>query len=284
MIKTIYRLEDVIDFVWELSQNDLSAGYPRKKSMTEIKECIERAIQADCENIIAYYDQNVLCGVCIYHWLCDEKYAQTTQLLISCDYDQIADEIIGYISEQLAGYSLLIPLPFTNINANGYFKKRNIECTEAHIDTRLYNLELHTNQKHDCVERITENNFEEYAIFHDKYAIPLEMYYNSKNLKMDMERFRVLVFREGDAICGSIFVKVVRDIAEVFGLFVDEECENEDIGSILINEMIMQLYNEFGTIKEILYFIEEECTDQLNTVLRAGFEINGRPRTYKCIL
>ncbi|MEG3040785.1 MAG: hypothetical protein RR891_02195, partial [Clostridium sp.] len=89
---------------------------------------------------------------------------------------------------------------------------------------------------------------------------------------------------EGDAIRGSIFVKVVRDIAEVFGLFVDDECENEGIGSILINEMIMQLYNEFGTIKEILYFIEEECTDELNTALRSGFQINGRPRTYKCML
>lgn len=284
MIKAIYGVEEVFHFVWELSQNDLYAGYPRKKSMTELKECIERAIHADSENIVACYYQNVLCGVCIYHWDCDEKFAQTTQFLIRGDYDQIADEIIGYISEQLAGYVLLIPVPFTNINANGYFKKKNIECIEAHIDTRLYNLESHIKQNHACVEKITEDNFEEYSLFHDIHAIPLEMYYTSKNLQKDMDRFRVLVFRKDDAICGSIFVKVVRDIAEVFGLFVDEEYENKGIESILINEMIMQLYTEFRTIKELLYFIDEDSTDELNTALSAGFQIKGRPRTYKCIL
>lgn len=282
MIKKIYRVEEVFDFIWELSHNDLYAGYPRKKSMTEIKECIEKAIHADSENIVACYHQNVLCGVCIYHWDCDEKYAQTTQFLIRGDYDQIADEIISYLSEQLFGYGLFIPVPFTNKNANEYFKKKNIECVESHIDTRLYNLEAHVKQKHDCVEEITKSNFEEYAIFHDKYAIPLEMYYNSKNLLKDMERFRVLVYRKDDAIRGSIFVKIVRNIAEVFGLFIDEEYKNNSIESILINEMIMQLYNEFRTIKEFLYFIDEDSTAELNIALSAGFEINGRTRTYKC--
>jgi ribosomal protein S18 acetylase RimI-like enzyme len=284
MIKRIYRIEEVFDFVWELSQNDFYAGYPRKKSMTEIKESIERAIHANSENIIACYHQNVLCGVGIYHWDCDEKYAQTTQFLIRGDYDKIADEIIGYISDQLPGYSLFIPVPFTNKNANEYFKKRNIECIDAHIDTRLYNLESHMKQKHDCVEKITKDNFEEYAMFHDKYAIPLEMYYNSKNLLKDMERFQILVFRKDDDICGSIFVKIVRDIAEVFGLFVDEEYKNKGIESILINEMIMQLYNEFRTVKELLYFVDEDSTDELNIVLSAGFVIKGRPRTYKYML
>ena len=179
---------------------------------------------------------------------------------------------------------LLIPIPFTNKNANEYFKKKNIECIDANIDTRLYNLESHIKQKHDCVDKITKSNFEEYAIFHDKYAIPLEMYYNSKNLKKDMERFRVLAFRKDGFIHASIFVKVVRDLAEVFGLFIDEEYENKGIESILINEIIMQLYNEFENVKEIIYFIDEEDTDELNIALREGFEIKGRPRTYKCIL
>ena len=30
------------------------------------------------------------------------------------------------------------------------------------------------------VEEITKDNFEKYERFHDKYAIPLEMYYNNK--------------------------------------------------------------------------------------------------------
>ena len=48
--------------------------------------------------------------------------------------------------------------------------------------------------------------------------------------------------------------------------------------------MLMQLYNEFGVVEEIIYFINEECTDELNSALTAGFEIKDKYRCYKCIL
>jgi len=284
MIKTIHKLEEVIDFAWELSQDDLYASYHRIKSMKEIKEKMEKAISGDNENIIACYDENILCGVCIYFWKCDEKYAQTIQLSIRKDYDKIADEFIGYISKQLPGYELFIGVPFINKNANQYFKKKNIECIESSIDTRLYNLEAPINQKHDHVEKITKSNFEEYAIFHDKYAIPLEMYYNSENLQKDIERFRILAFKQEKAIHGSIFAKAGKGISEIFGLFVDEEYKDKGVEGILINEMLMQLYNEFGAVEEVVYFIDEDSNEELNSVLAAGFQIKDHYRCYKCIL
>lgn len=286
MIKTIYKFEEVIDFAWELSQNDLYASYPRRKSMKEIKENIERAIRSDNRNIVACYREDVLSGVCVYFWEHDEKYASTEIFLIREDYEQIAEELIDYASKQLPGYELLIGVPLSNENANQYFKKKNIECIDASFDTRLYNLKIHSTQRHNCIEKITEDNFEEYAIFHDKYAIPLEMYYNSKNLKKNIERFRVFVFRQDGGIHGSIFVNGLLDPKEkeVVGLFVDEEYKNNGIENILINEMLMQLYNEFGTLKEIVYFIDEDCTDELDSALAAGFKIKDKYRCYKCIL
>ena len=279
MIKTIYRSEAVIDFVWELSQNGLHASYPRDKSIKKVKEKIKKAINEDNENIIACYHQNVLLGVCIYFWKCDEKYVQTTEFLIKEDYDQVAGELIGYISKQLAGYELFIGVPFTNKNANQYFKNKNIECIESSIDTRLYNLKSHINQKLDCVEEITKSNFEEYAIFHDKYSEGA--YYNSKNLKKDIERFRIFVIKQDEVIHASIFAKVSKDLSEIYGLFVDNEYKNKGIERVLINEMLMQLYNEFGTVEEIVYFIDEDCTDELNSALAAGFEIKDEYRCYK---
>ncbi|MFD3157352.1 hypothetical protein ACFIJ5_10895 [Haloimpatiens sp. FM7330] len=283
MIKIIDKLEEVVDFAWELSQNNLYASYHRIDSLKQLKNNIEKAIGSNNENIIACYHENVLCGVCIYHWICDEKYAQTTLFLIREDYEQTAEELIGYIKNQLAGCELFIPVPFTNKNANQYFKKKNIECIESNIDTRLYNLEPHINQKHNKVEKITKDDFEEYAIFHDKHAIPLEMYYNSKNLQKD-KCFRVFAFRYDGSIHASIFVKTGKEISEVFGLFIDKEYKNKGIESILINEMLVQLYNEFGCIKEIVYFIDENCTDELDSALNAGFEIKDKCRCYKCIL
>ncbi|WP_066501319.1 hypothetical protein [Abyssisolibacter fermentans] len=128
MIKTIYRFEEVIDFAWELSQNNLHASYPRRKSVKEIKEDIEKAINADNENIVACYHQNELCGVCIYFWESNEKYAQTIEFLIREDYDHIAEELISYISTQLVGYELFIGVPYSNRNANQYFKKKKLNA------------------------------------------------------------------------------------------------------------------------------------------------------------
>lgn len=284
MIKTILNAEEVIDFVWELSQFDLYASYPRRTSMKDIKEVIERAISSDNRSIVAYYNQSVLYGVCIYFWLPDENYAQTEIFLIREDYEKIAEEFISYISNQLPGYELFIGVPINNKNANQYFKRKNIECISSSIDTRLYNLEQPINQKNDNVEEITKSDFEEYAIFHDRFAIPLEMYYNSKNLLKDIEYFRVFALREGEEIKGSIFVKILKDSFEVFGLFVDKEYENSGIDAILINEMLMQLYNEFGDVKEIVYFIEEDCTEELNSALNAGFQIKDKYKCYKCVL
>lgn len=215
MIKTIHNAEEIIYFAWGLSQDNLNASYPRKESIIELKEYIKKFIDDDSKNVIASYQQGVLCGICLYFWIAEEKYVQTKVFLIKDDYDQIAEEFINYISTQLAGYEFFITgIPFTNQDANKYFKKKNIACNESSIVT--------------------------------------EMYYNSTNLLKDMERFRVLVYRNDNDIVGNIFVKNVRDTAEVFGLFVHEKYENKGIESILINEMLTNLYNEFGAIN--VYF------------------------------
>lgn len=137
------------------------------------------------------------------------------------------------------------------------------------------------NQQNDCIEQITASNFEKYAVFHDKYAIPNEMYYHSGNLKKDLERFRILAFRHGGAIRGSIFVKVFKDGAEVFGLFIDQEQKNNGLERALINEILARLYREFGALGEIVYFIEENSTDELDCALASGFEIRDHYRCFR---
>ncbi len=249
MIKTIYRIEEVIDFAWELSRNNLYASYPRINSIEEIKEELEKAINLESRNIIACYHQDILCGICFYFWISDEKYVQTSGFLIIGDYDKIADEFISHISKQLPEYELFIGVPFTNKNANEYFIKNNIELIDCSIVTALYNLESHGNESHNQVEKITNSNFEEYAVFHDKYAIPFEMYYNSQNLQKAIDRFRIFAFRQDGEIRGSIFTRASKDGGDVVGLFVDEEHKNKGIENILINETLKELYNEFGSLR-----------------------------------
>ncbi|EQB88435.1 hypothetical protein J2Z44_003583 [Clostridium punense] len=284
MIKVINKVEEILDFVWKLSQDDFYASYPRRKSLEEVKKYLQRTINEDEKSIVAYYKDNELYGVCCYFWEESEKYAQTTLFLIKDYYEDIAEALISYVSIQLPGYELFIGFPDTNENAREYFEGKSIQCIEASTVTKLYNLKSDIREKHPSVERITESNFDEYAIFHDEHAVPSGMYYNSKNLKKDMELFRVFALREQGKIHGSIFVRARKGMSEIFGLFIDKEYEDKHFIGILINEMLMELYNEFGTVKEIIYFINEGSTEELNSALSAGFEIYERYRCYKCLL
>jgi hypothetical protein len=283
MIKTIQRSDEVMDFAWELSQNKSHTSYPRINSIEKLKEELEKAINLENRNIIAYYHQDVLCGISFYYWLSDEKYAQTSGFLVRGEYDQIAGEFISYIGKQLAGYELFIGLPLTNENANKYFQEKNIQCIDDSIVTRICNLEPHTNQRYDFIEEVNKNNYEEYAMFHDKYAVPAGIYFNSTNLRKKLECFRIFAFRQHGGIHGSIFVRADKELSDVIGLFIDDEYKNKDIESSLINEMLTQLYNEFGSIKEILFFIDADCPEELNLALTAGFEIKEKYRLYKCM-
>lgn len=284
MIKTVQNLDEVAEFAWELSQNKLYASYPRQNSRDEIKEEIEKAIKLENFNIIAFYHKSELCGVCSYFWINGEKYVQTTIFLISEGYKEIIDKFINYISNELPGYELFIGVPSTNRSINEYFKEKNIKCVEDSIVTRICNLKPHSNKGYEFIEEIKKNNFEEYALFHDKYAVPNEIYFNSKNLYKEIEHFRIFAYKQDDEIHGSIFVKACKEIADVIGLFIDKEYKNKDIESILINEMMAGLYNEFGLIKEVLYFIDKDSADELDIALEAGFRIKEEYRLFKCIL
>ena len=48
--------------------------------------------------------------------------------------------------------------------------------------------------------------------------------------------------------------------------------------------MMTSLYNEFGSIKEILYFIYKDSRDELDIALSAGFEIKEEYRLFKYTL
>lgn len=284
MIKTINRIEDILDFTWTLSKDDGRASYSRMKTKNEVKIQIERAFREDNYNIIASYDNEVLNGVCLYFWLSDDKYVQTKVFLINKNYNQIAEEFIDQIKKDLPGYELLIGLPFSNIVANEYFRERGFDCVDSCIVTELKDLHKKTYETHDQVTLVTKDDYKEYATFHDRFALPLGMYFNSENLYKDIERFKIFVYREHGIIHGSIFVKCLKDSAEVFGLFINEKYLNMDIENILINHMLKELQTEYTQAPEFLYFVDEESKEELSYAQTAGFKTKENYRCFKCML
>ena len=285
MIKNIENIDEMLNLAWELSMNDGSASFPRVSSKKELKAQIERAVSRNNYNIITTYYNNKLNGVCIYYWLDDEKYAQTVLFVIKENYEHDASEMVNYVKSNLIGYELLIGFPADNLSANKYFMGNGFKCVESSIVTEMV-LHKTTNKHcyHEKVKEITLDDFDEYSKFHDKFAIPLEMYYNSENLKNNLKNFKIFAYEENNEIVGSIFICCLKDGAEVFGLFVDSEFKNMNIESILINYMVSKLDDIYDSPKELLYFIEESSTDELRSALDAGFYIKDKYKCYKQLL
>lgn len=281
MIRVVNDVDEVIEFTWELSRNNLQASYPRLNSKFDVKNEIEKSIIKENFNTIAFYNKNKLFGVCSYFWIEDERYAQTTIFIIDDGYKNIADEFINYLGRELRGYELFIGVPNTNKYAIEYFKEKGVKCVENSIVTKKDGLSKNLNLRCEFIEKIDKTNFIDYSLFHDRYAISNDIYYNSENVYKEIENFRIYVYTKDKEIYGSIFVKIGKKISEVIGLFIDKRYRNKGIEYILLNEMLAELYNEFGTVKEILYFIDKDSIDEMDIALQAGFEIVEEYKLYK---
>ncbi|WP_373897236.1 hypothetical protein ACER0A_014290 [Haloimpatiens sp. FM7315] len=286
MIKNICDVNEILDYTWKSSKDDVDAIYPRIETIVNLKSYIEKYIDDKNKKVIACYDKGVLSGICLYYWITDEKYAQTKVFLITGNYSKIADEFISYIRTEFPSYEFLITcVPFNHKTANQYLKNNNFKCVDSSIVTRICNLKPPKAPRSNSVEKLTKDNFEEYARFHDKFAIPFEMYYTFEKIKKEINIFRIFVFRDADKeIQGSIFIKANKKESEIYGLFINDKYENKGIESILIDEMLNELYNEFGSVKEVIFFIDENSTFELNSALASGFKIQAKYKCYKCIL
>lgn len=284
MIRIVDELNSVFDFAWELSQDDRYASYHRIDSQKQVKEYIRSAMSHPLERIIASYDDGVINGLVIYFWKSDEKYAQTTMFLIRNNFSDTANELLNYIMQHLPGYELLIGVPFSNLQANNYFIENHHQCVDSLIDTRISDFKGSFVSVNETVHQITKENFNEYLQFHDKFALPLDMYYTSQKLRNEIDNFLVFIIKRDASICGSIFTKIVGEVAEIYGLFIDQEYRNNSIGLSLLSHTLNELLKMESIPTEIIFFVEEGNPEELETAIKSGFKIVDTYRCYKCLL
>jgi len=275
--------EQMIDFAWELGKRAETASYPRPSSRAQLLERLQKAVHPDQEGALGYYAGGLLQGICTYFWDPQERYAQTTLFLLErSGYPQAADEFTAFLRDRLGGYELLVGVSAANDAAVSYLQDRGFVCVEASIDTRLARWRRQTVDQAIVVEAIGPASFGEYVAFHDQHALPLEMYWHSKNIQRELERFRILAVRQGGEIRASIFARTYPEGAEIIGHFAPD-------GAYAVREALLQsllelLHRGARPPEEVVYFIDEGSDLELQAALNAGFEINDHYRCYRCIL
>ena len=283
MIKVINAIDDIIDFTWALSCSKETSSYPTLESVQDVKNALELGINRDNSEILGYYDDGRLTGVCVYYWIEEDQYTQTTLMVAKGAYDLAFSGFLDTIRKKRSGYEMMLGFPASNKQAEDFFNKNNIACVDASTKTILEGtLDIHV--QNDLIERIHEENYDQYAVFHDKYALPYEMYFNAANLKKSFDSFMVFAYKDQNQFVASIFIKTGSASPEVFGLFIDEPFKGQGIAKQLMEVMLSRLYEEMDRIERIFFFIDDQSDDELNAALSLGFDIKDEYRCYKMTL
>lgn len=246
------------------------ASYPKFSSISDLYRELEYSIEFMATSTLLAIEDDEIKGLVTYFWDEDEKYIQTTLLIIKNKDLEVLEGLLERIKKDHKAYPISIGLGEASwINQEKSFVEKAKIVEHSHV-LEAKNLEKSSALTED-IELLAKEDFSAYKDFHDSFA--KGMYYSSANLYRDFDRFRVFVKKDKGEITASLLVKIYGKNpckGEIFGLFMKdpnkETCEN------LIKAMTNFLIEEFGKIGEIKYFIELEKELELEVAIANGFE------------
>ena len=247
-------------------------SYPRFTKISDIFRELEYSIQFMATETLLAEEDGEISGLLTYFWDEDEKYIQTTFIVIKNKDIKIFEKLISQIKNDHDGLAINLGLSHTYwLNDEDYFKEKAQIIEHSHV---LESRNISENKREiEGVRVLSKEDFPKYEAFHDKFAG--KMYYNSRNLLRDFDRFRVFAKENQGEIVASLLVKIYGENpckGEIFGLFVDENEEKSIVSDELLKAMANSLLDEFGKISTIKYFVEVDKKIELETALSNGFE------------
>lgn len=246
--------------------------YPRFTKISDIFRELEYSIEFMATQSLVAEENGEILGLMTYFWDQDEKYIQITFLVIKNKDIKVFEKLISHIKNDHDGLSINLGLSHTFwLNDEDYFKENAQIIEHSHV-LEARNIS-ESERKIEGIKVLAKEDFPKYEAFHDKFA--KDMYYNSRNLLRDFDRFRVFVKENQSEIIGSLLVKIYGENpckGEIFGLFIDENEEKSKICDELLQALANSLLDEFGKISTIKYFVEVDKKIELERALANGFE------------
>ena len=247
-------------------------SYPRFTKISDIFRELEYSIEFMATQSLVAEENSKIVGLLTYFWDEDEKYIQITFLVIKNKDIKVFEKLISHIKNDHQGYSINLGLSQTCwLNDEDYFKENAQIIEHSHV-LEAKNIS-ESKREIEGLRVLTKEDFPKYEAFHDIFA--KDMYYNSKNLLRDFDRFRVFVKENQSEIIGSLLIKIYGENpckGEIFGLFIDENQEKSKLCDELLKAMANSLLDEFGKIATIKYFVEVDKKIELERALANGFE------------
>lgn len=287
MIKNIdeEHINSAVEFSWKLYEHPENSSYPLNVIREEFKNNFEKSLSSDTDILLGYYKDNKLIGVLHFYIIKEDKYLQTTGVFIKDDYyNDVMDDFIKKLKEDYPGYRALLGFPKENKNANNYLSSKSYKCLDSDTDMRLNPSDFKPANKTCNIIKITEETFDEYSKFHDKYFDGA--YWTSSKVKESFNMWNIFCYKIENNIEGGLFMrKYEKDNSiEIMGLDFSKEYNTKENIASIVSYALKYCFKNLVPVSQAIFFIEDKDTEQMEAAKELGFKYFSSYRCYEIML
>ena len=270
-----------IELAYELAMDPARSGYPTYsdgiKTREDFVERTRKSLERTGEDVLVFEEHGAVEGVIAFEHQEQERYLHAHCFSIRRDTEKALEEFVEYCRGRWPGAILDLGFPAENLSAVSWLVRRGVPRIE-----RSWNYQMKLDgyvpvQEVPGVKRVTEENFEEFAVIHRK--VQGEMYWNCERIRKTMEDWNIFITGTG-AEAGEVIVTGFGEDAqqEIFALeFADGQYRAEPFRALLT--AALNVLKEKGT-KWLTFFVdvgqpESEALDKM------GFRCVGEFRAYR---
>lgn len=271
-------IKDAFLLAWEISQDRERNSYPIYPEPGDLQDALIGSVRDPYDQVIGCFEKEELIAVCIVFPMREDHFLQTNGFYVSGKFEYAAKQFVSYLKKKYPGYKALFGFPKENKYAAMFFYEQGGRCVESSYTCICSKESFRRSETEAKVKPLTEERFEEYALFHDRFA--KDIYWNSSRILRQLDEWWIYVYEEKGVICGSMFMHVEADCdAEIFGVFVEDGKDIHKITRRLLSRTLHDLFQGIPTVMDVLYFVEETSSQELRAAVETGFI---RKDQYKC--
>ncbi len=272
------QLKEIANFSWKYYYNKNQCSFPKFKSYKEMYEIFLKSINNRERRLLACYEDGKILGSLNFILLEYDEFIQFIGgIFADGNYNYVAEKFVKYLRDNYCGYEIYMGYPKENEQAIKFAELNGAILVESSFTMKLKEEDFKVVVQCDEVIPLQSEYYNEYKIFHDKHNKGI--YWNSKRLFEKIDLWQIYIIRDNEKIIAEIFLKVVGNLAEVFGLSIEEDYRSNGYEVKLLSKAVKDILEQGKD--EILYFVEEEATDEFEATLKLGFKQIDNYRCYK---
>ena len=270
------EFNSLVDRMYILACDYSKSSYPTYNDGIQTKERFiqdaKNSFQRENEETLLFCDEENVLGWIHYYYLKEDDYLATKSMQSSSKFDLMISEFEEYVARRYSNFSLYLSFPCKNTNAIEYVESHGYALLDYahHMVLRMDDYKFINDDRN--VSRLIVEDYEAFGILHD--SVNDGMYWNSKRIKENIDRWDIFVYKLNNEIIAAIY-NFKKETNEIYGVDFNEGIHND----VIYEALLISVANSCKSngMKHLCYFCSDE---ELATTKKIGFRFINECKGY----